>query len=82
MDKAIFKVMELGGAVSGEHGIGFLKSKYMAAQHSPADLEYMLKLKKLFDPKNLLNRGKLNSSIKVSPPLEPLSGIKFSWDKP
>lgn len=82
MDKAIFKVMELGGAVSGEHGIGFLKSKYMAAQHSQAELEYMLKLKKLFDPKNLLNRGKLNSSIKVSPPLEPLSGIKFSWDKP
>ena len=48
----------MGGAVSGEHGIGFLKSKYMPFQHGADELETMRALKKMFDPKNILNRAK------------------------
>ena len=38
--------------------MGLLKRKYMAAEHGPA-LEWMRKVKALFDPENLLNPGKI-----------------------
>ena len=79
MEKAIFKTIELGGAVSGEHGIGFLKSKYMPAQHSDCELSLMKEIKKLFDPKNILNPGKIYSVSDISG-LQPLRGVKLPWD--
>ena len=79
MDKAIVKTVELGGAVSGEHGIGFLKSKYMPAQHSGRQISLMREIKKLFDPKNILNPGKVYSVTDISG-LHPLRGVKLPWD--
>ncbi|MFH1487370.1 MAG: FAD-linked oxidase C-terminal domain-containing protein, partial [Pseudomonadota bacterium] len=50
---------ELGGTLSGEHGIGLLKAPFMALEHDPASLEVMRSLKRLIDPGNILNPGKM-----------------------
>lgn len=51
--------VELGGTLSGEHGIGCEKSKYMTFALDDVTLEYMKKVKQIFDPKNILNPGKI-----------------------
>ena len=79
MDKAISRAVEVGGAVSGEHGIGFLKSKYMPKQHTPTELELMRAIKKIFDPQDILNRGKILTPVDTLN-LRPLSGVKLPWD--
>ncbi len=81
MDLSIKKAIELGGAVSGEHGIGFLKSKYMSLQHSSIELEYMRKIKEQFDPKKILNRGKVLECFDIPENLAPLKNVKLAWDK-
>ncbi|MEO6987489.1 MAG: FAD-linked oxidase C-terminal domain-containing protein [Aquihabitans sp.] len=48
---------ELGGAVSGEHGIGTAKKKYLAAIEDPAKLDLMRRIKSSFDPSGILNPG-------------------------
>lgn len=50
--------LRLGGTVSGEHGIGLGKRKYMGAEHGAA-LAYMRAIKATFDPANILNPGKM-----------------------
>lgn len=80
MDLAIKKTVSLGGAVSGEHGLGFLKSHYMPYQHSPAELEIMRRIKRVFDPKNILGRGKLTADGPDTSDLTPLTDVKLPWD--
>ncbi len=53
--------IDLGGTLSGEHGIGCEKSKYMTNAVDGVTLEYMEKIKKLFDEKNILNPNKIIS---------------------
>ncbi len=53
------KVVEMGGSISGEHGIGIAKQRFMRHQFSTAQLGLMKDIKKLFDPLNLLNPGKI-----------------------
>ncbi|RPJ56330.1 MAG: FAD-binding protein, partial [Dehalococcoidia bacterium] len=48
-----------GGAVSGEHGIGLAKKSYLAMQLSPEHLNLLKGIKKVFDPNNILNPGKI-----------------------
>jgi glycolate oxidase subunit GlcD len=50
--------LALGGSISGEHGVGLVKSPHLAKQLSPAAVEIHQAIKRLFDPKDLLNRGK------------------------
>lgn len=50
--------LRLGGTVSGEHGVGLGKQKFMVAEHGPA-LAYMRAIKVGFDPNNILNPGKM-----------------------
>lgn len=51
--------IELGGTLSGEHGIGCEKSKYMSDAIDEVTLDYMKKIKKVFDEKNILNPQKI-----------------------
>jgi len=51
--------IELGGSLSGEHGIGMLKSGFMRKALDENSIKYMKEIKKLFDPKNILNPGKI-----------------------
>ena len=50
---------QLGGSISGEHGIGLLKKKHLAYCRSPAELALMRTLKRSLDPQQLLNRGRI-----------------------
>lgn len=49
------QAIELGGKISGEHGIGAIKSKYLKYSIDPIVLKYMKQIKNLFDPKNIMN---------------------------
>jgi len=53
----------MGGTVSGEHGVGIEKLSAMCVQFAPAEREQMLALKRAFDPKALLNPGKVIPSL-------------------
>jgi glycolate oxidase len=55
------KVIEMGGTISGEHGIGITKAPYMEMEISGPALELMSRLKKAFDPNGILNPGKIFS---------------------
>src|SRR5215469_2750148 len=52
-------VVELGGTLSGEHGIGIEKNAFMPWIYGPDDLEAMLRVKHVFDPAGMLNPGKI-----------------------
>jgi len=52
-------VVQLGGTLSGEHGIGNTKSKYLKYEIGPVEMKLMREIKKLFDPNNILNPGKI-----------------------
>jgi glycolate oxidase len=51
--------LELGGTISGEHGIGLTKAGYIAMELSERELKIMESIKKVFDPKKILNPGKI-----------------------
>ncbi len=53
------KTVELGGTISGEHGIGSKRRKYIKLALSEAEIEIMKKIKNAFDPKHILNPGKI-----------------------
>ncbi|MDR7470110.1 MAG: FAD-linked oxidase C-terminal domain-containing protein [Armatimonadota bacterium] len=48
-----------GGSITGEHGIGLQKREYMALMFGPSELEAMQDVKEVFDPRGLLNPGKI-----------------------
>jgi D-lactate dehydrogenase (cytochrome) len=52
------KALELGGTATGEHGVGIGKMKFMQAEHGNS-LDWMRSIKGLFDPKGILNPGKM-----------------------
>ena len=53
------RARELGGQVSGEHGIGFAKKPFLSHSLSPDVIGLMRSVKQAFDPKNILNPGKI-----------------------
>ena len=57
-DKLVDKALELEGTVTGEHGIGLQKKKYLLKEH-PDNLPVMKSIKKSIDPNNIMNPGKV-----------------------
>jgi len=51
--------VDVGGSITGEHGVGMEKNELMARQFSPESLDMIGQIKKLFDPENRLNPGKV-----------------------
>jgi len=63
VDKAVREVfekaIEMGGTISGEHGVGITKAPYFGMEISQPAIELMARLKKAFDPRGILNPGKI-----------------------
>ena len=59
MDKIFAAAVELKGSLSGEHGIGTSKARYLSMELDPATIAYMRSVKHAFDPNNILNPGKI-----------------------
>ena len=58
--RSLFELVKgLGGTISGEHGIGLIQKEYMDIVFDPAQLGLMKGIKKVFDPNNILNAGKI-----------------------
>jgi glycolate oxidase len=58
--KALFELVhQLGGTISGEHGIGLVQKDYMPIVFSEPQLDIMRGIKRIFDPNNILNAGKI-----------------------
>jgi glycolate oxidase len=58
--RALFEeVVKLGGTLSGEHGIGYVQKSYMDIAFTETSLNLMRNIKTVFDPKGILNPGKL-----------------------
>ncbi|NPA32381.1 MAG: FAD-binding protein [Aquificae bacterium] len=62
-ERAVDEVFELAlrfnGSITGEHGVGLTKKKFLRWQFGDAGYELLLGIKRVFDPKNLFNPGKL-----------------------
>jgi glycolate oxidase len=58
-DRMYEKAEQLGGLVSGEHGIGYAKKEFLKKQYGETPIVIMQQIKKVFDEKNILNPGKI-----------------------
>ncbi len=62
--RKLFKeVVRLGGTISGEHGIGLVQRDYMDIAFNQVQMGLMRQIKQLFDPKGILNPGKILTSL-------------------
>lgn len=59
VDEIFAVALELGGTLSGEHGIGIAKMKYLEQEFGPAGVEALKAIKRALDPDNILNPGKI-----------------------
>ncbi len=59
-DEIFALTCSLGGTLTGEHGVGLAKAPYMHLEHDANALELMRSIKRLLDPNNILNPGKMN----------------------
>jgi glycolate oxidase len=59
------RCIAVGGSITGEHGVGLEKRDFMPLMYSPADLEAMAKVKRVWNPDGLLNPGKIFPTSKA-----------------
>jgi glycolate oxidase len=59
VEKVFRDTLSLGGTISGEHGIGLAKSAYLGMELAHTERRIMQGIKKVFDPTNILNPGKI-----------------------
>ena len=53
------RTLELGGTITGEHGVGLAKKPWLRQQMGDASFDLMSQVKRALDPKGLLNPGKI-----------------------
>jgi glycolate oxidase len=59
ISKVLEEVVSVGGTITAEHGVGDTKSEFVKLELSPHEIEIMKGLKKMFDPKGIMNPGKI-----------------------
>jgi len=59
VEEIFSETIRLGGTLSGEHGIGTAKAPYISMELAPEVIETMKSIKRVFDPNNILNPGKI-----------------------
>jgi glycolate oxidase len=59
VDEIIGTALKLGGVLSGEHGIGLEKQRFLKLAMDPSAIELMKQIKDILDPKHILNPGKI-----------------------
>lgn len=59
LNEIVTRTIELGGTITGEHGVGLAKREWLAQQVGDASLSLMKLVKQSLDPRNLLNPGKI-----------------------
>ncbi|MDY6792185.1 MAG: FAD-linked oxidase C-terminal domain-containing protein [Thermodesulfobacteriota bacterium] len=59
VDELFDYTLKLGGTISGEHGIGITKAPYLEKEIGSVELALMKRIKQVFDPKGILNPGKI-----------------------
>ena len=62
VDKLFQATLDLGGTITGEHGVGITKMKYLPKEIGATQIELMRGIKRVFDPLNILNPGKIFTS--------------------
>lgn len=72
------KVVSLGGAISGEHGVGLAKSEFLGLQYGAAELEAMRAIKRALDPNNILNPHLMWEPTNVAN--LPRETVRLPWD--
>ncbi|MFA5057171.1 MAG: FAD-linked oxidase C-terminal domain-containing protein [Opitutaceae bacterium] len=81
-ERAVKSLMEtvvaMGGAISGEHGIGLAKTPFFRLQHRPAQVRAMLAVKHALDPRGILNPGKMFEVFQVWK--HPRVQVRLPWD--
>ncbi len=78
VEKLMRKVVALGGAISGEHGIGLAKTPFLRVQHSPAQIKAMKAVKHALDPNGILNPGKMFEPVRIWKYRR--LAVKLPWD--
>ena len=80
--KAVAELMQtvvaLGGAISGEHGIGLAKTPFLRVQHRAAQVEAMRAVKRALDPRGILNPGKMFEPVRIWK--YPKVTVHLPWD--
>ena len=76
--KLLKKVVDLGGVITGEHGIGLAKSPFLPMQHTQAEIAAMRAVKNALDPKGILNPGKIFEPFEVWNHIP--SSVQLPWD--
>jgi glycolate oxidase len=59
VEEVFRKTVELGGTISGEHGVGIAKAPFLEMEVGPLGISVMKRLKECFDPNGILNPGKI-----------------------
>jgi len=58
-EELLHACIAMGGTVTGEHGVGLDKAKNLPLQYAEADLNFMYRIRRVFDPDRIMNPGKL-----------------------
>ncbi len=75
--------VEMGGSITGEHGVGIEKREFMPLMYAPDELAMMWDVKEIFDPQKILNPGKIfPTEMPTSPhsPLLPSTPLRSAQD--
>jgi glycolate oxidase len=59
------EVVSVGGTITSEHGVGDAKAEFVELELTPHEIEIMRDLKKMFDPKGIMNPGKIFGNSRI-----------------